>query len=218
METHILHKFEDENLYGQLLKIAILGYLRPEMDFESLDGLIKQIHDDIKNAETLLDQPNLAKYRTHEFFNNWPRILNSKNCIPICNLFSYNFISCNYAGRGFYAVLIKYALRDFIVNMFTSVALSEECCILIKWVIKWHVLKYKMCLSCWYEGVMRMISMSNLRIEKIDRDLNWSKSRSTEKHYNNPSYCIENIEVIQRHYILSGGILERIVLLRTPWK
>lgn len=70
METHILHKFEDENLYGKCLKIAILGYLRPEMDFDSLEGLIKQIHDDIKNAETLLDQPNYAKYRTHEFFSN----------------------------------------------------------------------------------------------------------------------------------------------------
>lgn len=70
METHILHKFEDENLYGKILKIAILGYLRPEMDFDSLDGLIKQIHDDINNAETLLDLPNYAKYKTHEIFND----------------------------------------------------------------------------------------------------------------------------------------------------
>lgn len=70
METHIMHKFEDENLYGKILKVAILGYLRPEMDFDSLDGLIKQIHDDIKNADELLDQPGYAKYRNHEFFKN----------------------------------------------------------------------------------------------------------------------------------------------------
>lgn len=70
MEVYILHKFENENLYGKILKIVILGYLRPEMDFDSLDGLIKQIHDDIKNADTALDQPNYAKFRTHQFFNN----------------------------------------------------------------------------------------------------------------------------------------------------
>lgn len=69
METHIMHKFE-EDFYGKTLRVAILGYLRPEMNFDSLDGLITQIHDDIKQADELLDQPAYQEFRKHQFFAN----------------------------------------------------------------------------------------------------------------------------------------------------
>ncbi|XP_043421293.1 riboflavin kinase isoform X1 [Prionailurus bengalensis] len=35
METHIMHTFE-EDFYGEILNVAIVGYLRPEKNFDSL--------------------------------------------------------------------------------------------------------------------------------------------------------------------------------------
>ncbi|XP_053962073.1 putative riboflavin kinase [Anastrepha ludens] len=54
METHILHKF-DGDLYGHLLKVCIVGYLRPERNFDSLEDLISAIKADIAEAINLLD-------------------------------------------------------------------------------------------------------------------------------------------------------------------
>jgi len=67
METHILHPF-NEDLYGQVLKICIVGYLRPEMNFDSVEALINQIKDDIKQTENMLEDVNYLKLRNHEFF------------------------------------------------------------------------------------------------------------------------------------------------------
>ncbi|XP_077294678.1 riboflavin kinase [Arctopsyche grandis] len=68
METHILHEFEDD-FYGSQLKICILGYLRPEKNFSSLDDLITEIKSDIKNAGEALDDDNCLQFKTHSFFN-----------------------------------------------------------------------------------------------------------------------------------------------------
>ncbi|KAI2552913.1 riboflavin kinase, partial [Homo sapiens] len=37
METHIMHTFK-EDFYGEILNVAIVGYLRPEKNFDSLAG------------------------------------------------------------------------------------------------------------------------------------------------------------------------------------
>ncbi|XP_065351924.1 riboflavin kinase [Cloeon dipterum] len=67
METHILHNFEND-FYGSSLKVCMLGYLRPEKDFKSLDELIEAIQNDIKNASDTLDQPEWQKFKDHDFF------------------------------------------------------------------------------------------------------------------------------------------------------
>ena len=61
METHIVHKFEEADLYGRQLKVGtqidfcviflplgitqviILGFIRPEQNFDSLEALIDAI-------------------------------------------------------------------------------------------------------------------------------------------------------------------------------
>ncbi|ETI32402.1 hypothetical protein F441_21154 [Phytophthora nicotianae CJ01A1] len=56
VEPHLLHKF-DKDFYGAQLKFLITGYIRPEMNFSSLESLIKAIQDDIAQSDEWLDTP-----------------------------------------------------------------------------------------------------------------------------------------------------------------
>ncbi|KFM59694.1 putative riboflavin kinase, partial [Stegodyphus mimosarum] len=67
LETHILHNFGGD-FYGANLKLVILGHIRPERDFFSVDELIREIKSDIKIAEERLDGNASSVYRTHPFF------------------------------------------------------------------------------------------------------------------------------------------------------
>ncbi|XP_067615358.1 putative riboflavin kinase [Eurosta solidaginis] len=68
METHIMHQF-DGDLYGRLLKICIVGYLRPERNFDSLEDLIHAIKTDIAEAEMLLDSDEESRQlKSSKFF------------------------------------------------------------------------------------------------------------------------------------------------------
>ncbi|XP_045460356.1 riboflavin kinase [Harmonia axyridis] len=68
METHILHKF-DEDFYGKILKVVILDYIRPELNFNSLDELIDTIKSDIAIAEKNLNQSEFKSFQEHQFFS-----------------------------------------------------------------------------------------------------------------------------------------------------
>lgn len=67
MEIHIMHKF-DNDFYNHNLSICIVGYIRPEMDFNSAEALIETIQNDIKIAEEELEKPLNLQYKWHSFF------------------------------------------------------------------------------------------------------------------------------------------------------
>uniref|UniRef100_A0A8D2AHT7 riboflavin kinase n=1 Tax=Sciurus vulgaris TaxID=55149 RepID=A0A8D2AHT7_SCIVU len=67
METHIIHTFE-EDFYGEILSVAIVGYLRPEKNFDSLESLISAIQGDIEEAKKRLDLPEYLKLKDDNFF------------------------------------------------------------------------------------------------------------------------------------------------------
>ncbi|KAF9813900.1 hypothetical protein SFRURICE_008055 [Spodoptera frugiperda] len=67
VETHILHKF-DKDFYGSQLKIGLVGYLRGEKNFNSLEELINEIKQDISNAEKLLEQPDAQNIKNDKYF------------------------------------------------------------------------------------------------------------------------------------------------------
>lgn len=69
METHILHHF-DEDFYGKTLRIIILGFIREQKDFNSLDELIAAIEKDKEDGSKQLDAPELKQYETNSFFIN----------------------------------------------------------------------------------------------------------------------------------------------------
>ncbi|XP_051965354.1 riboflavin kinase-like [Xyrauchen texanus] len=67
METHVIHTFK-EDFYGQILSVAMVGYIRPERGFKSLDELIAAVHSDIEEAKRKLDLPEHLKLKEDNFF------------------------------------------------------------------------------------------------------------------------------------------------------
>lgn len=70
-ETHILRHFSDD-FYGAQLKVCVVKYLRPEMNFSSLDRLIAAIERDKKDADESLDEEENSPYRHHQYFTPQP--------------------------------------------------------------------------------------------------------------------------------------------------
>ncbi|XP_010124223.1 PREDICTED: riboflavin kinase-like [Chlamydotis macqueenii] len=68
VETHIIHTFKDD-FYGEILSIAITGYIRPEKNFDSLEALISAIQEDIEEAKRQLDLPEHLKVKEDNFFH-----------------------------------------------------------------------------------------------------------------------------------------------------
>lgn len=62
IEPWLLHEF-NEDFYGEELRVVIVGYIRPEVNFPSLESLIAKIHEDGEIAEKALNLPLYAKYR-----------------------------------------------------------------------------------------------------------------------------------------------------------
>lgn len=69
METHIIHTFK-EDFYGEILSIVIVGYIRPEKTFESVDALITAIYSDISMAKEKLDLPEYRSIKEDNFFRS----------------------------------------------------------------------------------------------------------------------------------------------------
>ncbi|KAJ3179040.1 riboflavin kinase [Gaertneriomyces sp. JEL0708] len=63
-EVHIIHDFADD-FYGSELRVIVLGYIRPEKNYESLDALIEDINTDIKVAQSSLQRPAYLSYQRH---------------------------------------------------------------------------------------------------------------------------------------------------------
>ncbi|KAH0841527.1 hypothetical protein AYO21_01230 [Fonsecaea monophora] len=62
VEIHILHEFP-RDFYGAALNLLILGYIRPEYDYVSLDALVEDIHVDCAVAARSLERPAYQAFR-----------------------------------------------------------------------------------------------------------------------------------------------------------
>ncbi|KIW30005.1 uncharacterized protein PV07_05786 [Cladophialophora immunda] len=63
VEIHILHEFP-RDFYGAALNLLILGYIRPEYDYVSVDALVEDIRVDCAVAARSLERPAYARFRT----------------------------------------------------------------------------------------------------------------------------------------------------------
>ncbi|CAG8668192.1 10712_t:CDS:2 [Dentiscutata erythropus] len=68
-EVHIMHVFP-EDFYGVELRVIVLGYIRPERDYDSIDALIQDINIDIKVAHLSLARPSYITFKSDPFFTN----------------------------------------------------------------------------------------------------------------------------------------------------
>lgn len=71
VEAHILHEFP-QDFYGSELSLLILGYIRPQLDFKSLDALMHAIHADIDLGSSALgdESQSFDKFRADDFFRS----------------------------------------------------------------------------------------------------------------------------------------------------
>ena len=65
-EVHVLHEF-GQDFYGSDMAISILGYIRPELDYVSLEALVKDIKTDIDVARESLERVNWKKGGEDEY-------------------------------------------------------------------------------------------------------------------------------------------------------
>ena len=50
VEVHLIDPPSTSDFYGEYMRVALVGFLRPETKFDSFDALVKQINQDVKDA------------------------------------------------------------------------------------------------------------------------------------------------------------------------
>ncbi|OIW20891.1 hypothetical protein TanjilG_24969 [Lupinus angustifolius] len=69
IEPWLLHDF-NEDFYGEELRLLIVGYIRPEANFPTLESLIAKIHEDRRVAERALDIPLYSSYKNDSYLRS----------------------------------------------------------------------------------------------------------------------------------------------------
>ncbi|KAF1861946.1 hypothetical protein Lal_00026439 [Lupinus albus] len=69
IEPWLLHDF-NEDFYGEELRLVIVGYIRPEANFPTLESLIAKIHEDRGFAERALDLPLYSRYKNDSYLRS----------------------------------------------------------------------------------------------------------------------------------------------------
>ncbi|XP_028788721.1 bifunctional riboflavin kinase/FMN phosphatase [Neltuma alba] len=69
IEPWLLHDF-NEDFYGEELRLVIVGYIRPEANFPSLESLVAKIHEDRRIAERALDLPLYSSYKNDPYLRS----------------------------------------------------------------------------------------------------------------------------------------------------
>ncbi|POY75833.1 putative Riboflavin kinase [Rhodotorula taiwanensis] len=67
-EVHVLHDYPSD-FYGKELRVVMLGFIRPEYNYASLDALIKDINHDKVVAATSVQRPAYSAYSEDAFFS-----------------------------------------------------------------------------------------------------------------------------------------------------
>ncbi|GAA5831952.1 hypothetical protein JCM11251_002761 [Rhodosporidiobolus azoricus] len=66
-EVHILHEYPSD-FYGKELRVVMLGFIRPEYNYTSMDALIKDIDLDKLVAATSVARPSYLPFQSDAFF------------------------------------------------------------------------------------------------------------------------------------------------------
>ncbi|KAK0524929.1 riboflavin kinase [Tilletia horrida] len=66
-EVHIMHPFSHD-FYGNYMKVVILGYIRPELNYVSKEALIEDIETDKRVGLASLARPAYSAFKDDPFF------------------------------------------------------------------------------------------------------------------------------------------------------
>lgn len=66
IEVHVMHNFT-KDFYNALMTLDILGFIRPEQNYDSLEALIKDIKFDIEVSRKSLLRPAYEEYRKDSY-------------------------------------------------------------------------------------------------------------------------------------------------------
>ncbi|KAI8078141.1 uncharacterized protein B0P05DRAFT_579444 [Gilbertella persicaria] len=66
-EVHVIHEFP-EDFYDAPIRVLVLGFIRPEQNYPSLDALIRDIKTDVAVAQTSLQRKRYLESKEHELF------------------------------------------------------------------------------------------------------------------------------------------------------
>jgi len=64
-----MRKYEHD-FYGKEMRVIVLGYIRPEYNYTSVDALIEDIKTDMKVASESLKRVDYSSYKTSDFWKN----------------------------------------------------------------------------------------------------------------------------------------------------
>lgn len=65
LEAYLLSDEFDEEFYGEEMRLCLLGFMRPERKFNSIEELMKHINNDVEVAREALDVPEAMPFRKH---------------------------------------------------------------------------------------------------------------------------------------------------------
>ncbi|EPX73580.1 riboflavin kinase Fmn1 [Schizosaccharomyces octosporus yFS286] len=68
-EVHLINR-KGLDFYDQQIRVIVLGYIRPELNYEGVQKLIEDIQIDIQVALNSLERPDYAHYKEDSFFRN----------------------------------------------------------------------------------------------------------------------------------------------------
>ncbi|WBW74992.1 riboflavin kinase Fmn1 [Schizosaccharomyces osmophilus] len=68
-EVHLINR-KGSDFYDQQIRVIVLGYIRPELNYEGVQKLIEDIQIDIQVALNSLERPNYAHYKEDGFFKS----------------------------------------------------------------------------------------------------------------------------------------------------
>lgn len=67
IEPYVMHEFPND-FYNYYIRVVLCGYLRPELDFSSMEDLIAAINQDIDISKKMLDSEPYTKYKNDDYF------------------------------------------------------------------------------------------------------------------------------------------------------
>ncbi|KAI1609822.1 riboflavin kinase [Exophiala viscosa] len=70
VEIHVLHQFTHD-FYGAALNLLMLGFIRPEYDYVSLDALVEDIRMDCDVAKRSLERPSYEKFKSEKWLRDF---------------------------------------------------------------------------------------------------------------------------------------------------